>query len=125
MTVPEGEAPPLASSGYSPEEAVRDFLRYLPRPGRVLVAFSGGGDSTGLLAVLKSLNAPGSGIDIHAATVDHGLRHGSAEEALAASGFCARLGVPHAILAWSGEKPVTGIQARAREARYRLLAAEA
>ena len=32
-----------------------------------------------------------------------------------------RLGVPHAILRWTGAKPSTRLQERAREARYRLL----
>lgn len=35
----------------------------------------------------------------------------------------ARLGFRHETLSWSGEKPVTGLQASARKARYRLLTA--
>ena len=58
---------------------------------------------------------------IYAATVDHGLRPESADEAKAVAALCARLGIPHRILQWKGAKPTTRLQERAREARYRLL----
>ena len=61
------------------------------------------------------------GISIQAATVDHGLRPESAEEAKTVAALCARLGVAHRILQWKGAKPVSRLQERAREARYRLL----
>lgn len=122
MTSRTGEAPRPASSLLSPAEAADQFLGRLPRPCRLLVAFSGGGDSTGLLAALAQAAEPHSGLSLHAATVDHGLRPGSADEARAAARFCARLGIPHTILTWQGDKPATGIQSRARAARYRLLA---
>ena len=60
-----------------------------------------------------------------AATVDHGLRKESAEEAAAVGALCARFGVPHRILLWQGDKPTSRIQERARAARYALLAAHA
>nr|AID69694.1 tRNA(Ile)-lysidine synthase [uncultured organism] len=56
-----------------------------------------------------------------ALTVDHGLRDGSADEARAVKRFCRRLCVRHETLLWRGEKPVSGLQAKAREARYHLL----
>lgn len=126
MTTSPGEAPRDASSHLSPDEAIRNFLKYLPESCRLLVAFSGGGDSTGLLAALA--DARGSRPDtlhLHAATVDHGLRAGSAQEAEAAGRMSRKLGVPHSVLSWTGAKPLTGIQAAARAARYSLLAAEA
>jgi tRNA(Ile)-lysidine synthase len=58
---------------------------------------------------------------IEAATVDHGLRPESADEARAVAGLCARLGVNHRVLQWKGVKPTSRLQERAREARYRLL----
>lgn len=125
MTPQPGDAPPLASSQSSPEQAIELFLSRLTTPCRLLVAFSGGGDSTGLLAALHAACRDRLDISLHSATVDHGLRSGSAQEAEAAAQGSAALGVPHAMLRWTGDKPASGIQAAAREARYRLLADEA
>lgn len=55
-------------------------------------------------------------------TVDHGLRPEAAGEAAKAGEWAAALGLPHHVLNWEGPKPETGLQARAREARYTLLA---
>lgn len=118
---PPGTAPLIASSHTQPEAAARQFLERLKRPSRLLVAYSGGGDSTGLLVALSALLPSFPGVFLNAATVDHGLRSGSAEEAVQAGELCAALGVPHRVLTWAGAKPRTGIQAAAREARYRLL----
>ncbi|MGK9051794.1 tRNA lysidine(34) synthetase TilS [Neorhizobium petrolearium] len=104
-----------------PVEAVRRLLDDLSKPARLLVAISGGSDSTGLLLSLSKTNPSGSGVLIFAATVDHALRPESAEEARAVAALCGRIGIPHVIRRWDGEKPKTGLSAAAREARYRLL----
>ncbi|MGK6312022.1 tRNA lysidine(34) synthetase TilS [Neorhizobium sp. DT-125] len=104
-----------------PVEAARRLLAGLSKPARLLVAISGGSDSTGLLLSLSKANPSGSGVLIFAATVDHALRPESAGEARAVAALCARLGIPHFIRRWDGEKPKTGLSAAAREARYRLL----
>lgn len=84
----------------------------------VLVALSGGADSVCLLWLLKRWNGASA---LAAATVDHGLRSGSAEEAIRTGAFAKTLGVPHRVLTWQGDKPDTGIEAKARDARYALL----
>ncbi len=84
------------------------------------VAVSGGADSMAL-AILAAEWAAGRGGGIEAFIVDHGLRDGSAAEAAATARRLAGLGIAVRILAWEGAKSRAGIQAAAREARYRLL----
>ncbi|QEE44782.1 tRNA lysidine(34) synthetase TilS [Rhizobium sp. WL3] len=106
----------------SPEAAINHFLHTLRRPTRLLIAISGGSDSTGLLVTLvKVLRESRLPHTLAAATIDHGLRPASAGEAREVSTLCQRLGIPHRILQWTGEKPETGLSAAARLARYRLL----
>nr|WP_305889008.1 tRNA lysidine(34) synthetase TilS [Parvularcula maris] len=88
----------------------------LPEGEPAAIAVSGGADSFALLHW-----AVGQGHPVVALTVDHGLREGSAAEAQAVRTWCSERNVPHETLVWRGEKPNTGIQAAAREARYRLL----
>lgn len=89
---------------------------------RILIAVSGGPDSTALLHLAARWRASrAAGPDLLAATVDHGLRPASAAEAAAVAEVAAHLGIPHRILPWTGAKPLRGIQEAAREARYALL----
>ncbi|MBL0914105.1 MAG: tRNA lysidine(34) synthetase TilS [Sphingopyxis sp.] len=80
------------------------------------VAVSGGPDSMALLWLMATL-LPGQ---VRAATVDHGLRKGSDEEARMVASYCAREHIPHGIL--TPPAPIKGSQqAAARAERYRLL----
>ena len=108
-------------------EAAGRFLNSFKRPAHLLVALSGGSDSTGLLVALATLCAAGRhpGITLSACTIDHDLRPGSAEDAAWAGALCARYGVRHVIRRWEGEKPQSGLQAAARAVRYDLVAATA
>jgi tRNA(Ile)-lysidine synthase len=100
--------------------------RRLLSPGnRILVALSGGPDSTALLVALAELRDSGrlSPMGLGALHVDHGLRPGGAEDAAHAAALCQRLGVPFETVRVA---VATGnVQAEARRARYRALAAAA
>lgn len=86
----------------------------VPEGAAIGIAVSGGPDSLALL-LLAAGARPGR---VRAATVDHGLRREARAEADAVASLCARIGVPHDILAVS----VAGsVQAGARTARYRAL----
>lgn len=107
----------------SPEDAAARFLDRLSGSRRLLVAISGGSDSTGLLIALdRALRSRRLPHSLAAVTIDHRLRAESTAEAETVGTLCASLGVPHHIIAWNDKKPKTGISAAAREARYRLLA---
>lgn len=80
------------------------------------VAVSGGPDSMALLWLMATV-LPGQ---VWAATVDHGLREGSDEEARMVASFCRREHIPHSTLRPAA--PISGsLQAAARAERYRLL----
>ncbi|HEX6142949.1 MAG TPA: tRNA lysidine(34) synthetase TilS [Geminicoccaceae bacterium] len=102
------------------------FARLLERLGpfeaqpKLAVAVSGGPDSLALTLLLVTW-ARARGGSLLALTVDHGLRAGSTDEAAMVGQWVRRLGVAQVVLPWTGDKPASGIQARAREARYRLL----
>jgi tRNA(Ile)-lysidine synthase len=83
---------------------------------RLALAVSGGPDSLALL-LLAHAALPSR---IAAATVDHGLRPESADEADTVAQICARLHVPHITL--KVQVAAGNIQAEARHARYAAMA---
>lgn len=89
--------------------------------GDIGVAVSGGGDSVALLVLLAEW-AKANGRHVAAATVDHGLRPGSAKEASDVARLCTRLQIEHTVLLWTGPKDQGNLQDAARRARQRLLA---
>jgi tRNA(Ile)-lysidine synthase len=116
----EPSAPPIANTELnSVFSLLKDFRR-------VVLAVSGGPDSTALLVLAQRWRAAQrSGPALLAATVDHRLRKESAKEAEEVARLATSLGVPHRTLIWSGRKPKSGLQNIAREARYRLIVAHA
>ncbi len=106
-----------------PQAAADAAFAPLAEAKALLLAVSGGPNSTALLLMAHAWAARRGGVPrLEAATVDHGLRPESADEARAVAALCEKLAVPHHTLAWQGEKPKTRLQERAREARYALLA---
>jgi tRNA(Ile)-lysidine synthetase-like protein len=89
----------------------------LIRPGdRVLVAVSGGPDSTALLVAIHEL-----GLDTTAAHFDHALRDGSEKVAEQVEVLCARLGVAVDVERRRSPMPRGSVQAGARSLRYDFL----
>lgn len=119
--------PPSASDALN-AGAVARFARDLSalfdvERGRLLVAVSGGGDSLALMLLAHAV----LGERCVAATVDHGLRAASADEAAFVASLARRFGVPHVTL--RGEMPAragrtANLSARARAFRYALLEGE-
>ena len=96
--------------------------RLLPGSARPLaVALSGGGDSLALLFATSEW-AGSRGRRLLVLTVDHRLRPQSADWTQACAAIAERLGHPFRALAWTGDKPTTGLPAAARAARHALLA---
>lgn len=111
-----------------PEEARLDPARLfaaLAQARGLLLAVSGGPDSLALMLLMARWREAGEAPPLFVATVDHGLREASAGEAALVAGTAAASGLPHATLVWKGPHPKAGLQEKAREARYALLAEEA
>jgi tRNA(Ile)-lysidine synthase len=100
-------------------QAMQAFAPFEARPV-IAVAVSGGPDSLALL-LLTDCWAQAHGGSAVALTVDHGLRPESASETAEVAAWAESRGIAHEILHWAGDKPRSGIQAAARQARYRLL----
>lgn len=84
----------------------------------LVLALSGGGDSTALLHLLTdALGANG----LHAVVVDHALREGSAADAQRAAGFAKALGVSNEVVKLRWEANANRAQQAARAMRYAAL----
>jgi tRNA(Ile)-lysidine synthase len=89
----------------------------LIKPGeRVLVAVSGGPDSTALLVAMREL-----GFDLAAAHFDHALRAGSDQVAGDVGELCARLGIELVTECRVSPMPRGSVQSGARALRYEFL----
>jgi tRNA(Ile)-lysidine synthase len=122
----ENKSVPIADAAPVSAEEAEALFADLAQSRALVIAVSGGPDSTALLVLAARWRAAlKQGPQLLAVTVDHGLRPESAREARAVKRLASRLGVRHRVLRWRGDKPVTGLQEAAREARYRLLTAAA
>lgn len=89
---------------------------------KIIVAVSGGSDSTALLVgfvaycALKHIDCTPVCV-----SVDHRLRPESADEAQQVGSLCARLQLDHDVRVWAHDGVAGGVQNQARMARYGLL----
>lgn len=92
-----------------------DFIRKFAGK-KLAVAVSGGVDSVCLVHWCKL-----AGLDVVALHVNHGLRAAAEVETQYVRDMCAGLNIPCKIFYWTGDKPATGLESAAREARYKMM----
>lgn len=85
------------------------------------VAVSGGGDSVALMYLLADWARARKLAPPAILTVDHGLAAGSRKRADDVRAQAKKLNLACEVLTWKAGKPKSDIEARAREARYRLM----
>lgn len=110
----------MRGSRARPEEAVRAALAGLAPATRVVLALSGGPDSTALLALTASVRGD---LALRAVHVRHRLRDDVAD-AVAARRACRALGVPCRVVCVSVATGGEGVAGEARRARYQALERE-
>lgn len=98
--------------------AYHELSRIAGPTSAIGIALSGGGDSMALLHLAHEWRGTRR---LMAATVDHGLRPESTDEARFAGLAAARLNIPHEILTWQDREGSGNLMAAARDARLRLL----
>lgn len=84
------------------------------------IAVSGGSDSLALCLLMNQW-AENNNKKLVAITIDHELRSESYDEAIKVKKILESLGIKHKIISWSGNKPKSNLQEKARIARYTLL----
>jgi len=113
---------------YSPEWLAKRLATLLPGFPDVplLVAFSGGVDSTALLAALAAARSP-KDLRVRAVHINHGLHPNAPKWSAHCRALARRLEVPLRVVAVATEISRSGgvsLEAAAREARYSVLARE-
>ena len=97
--------------------AYRDSFSERPH---LAVAVSGGSDSLALVLLADAWCRERGG-RVSALTVDHGMRAEAAAEAAKVAAWMQAHGIEHHILVWRDPTPASALQAKARNARYRLM----
>ena len=112
----------VASAAPLADEELEALFAPLAEAPLIALAVSGGADSLALLDGVARWRANRGGRpEAIVFTVDHGLRKGSAHEAMHVAKVARARGLKARVLTWDGPKPQSDIEGRARAARYRLL----
>jgi tRNA(Ile)-lysidine synthase len=122
--VPAAEAPRpgVAADGPLADDEIDRIFAPLADAPLIALAVSGGADSLALLvAVDRWRRRGGKKPSVVVLTVDHRLRKGSHNEALAVQRIARARGIKAGVLTRQGTRPSSDIEAAARGARYRLL----
>ena len=101
-------------------ELSRIVKQYNLDPQKIAVAVSGGADSLALAFLMRQYACEFGSIVV-ALTVNHNLRAEAKEEAEYVADLMRKCGIEHHILEWKHSKLESGIETKAREARYDLL----
>lgn len=114
------------SAGLTPDLGDTDVLARLfaPAAGHKIIglAVSGGPDSLALMLLAQRWAATANpSPELIVYSLDHGLRAEARDEVAMVLDYAASLGLAARGLAWTGEKPETGVQEAARQARYRII----
>jgi tRNA(Ile)-lysidine synthase len=111
------------SPEFHPSSCLRALERLLPAAasGRVIVAFSGGLDSTVLLHALVAAGRDRPGLVVSAVHIDHQLHPDSRQWSDHCAEVACALGVEYLSEQVLVDGALAGIEAAAREARYRAL----
>lgn len=114
------------STGLTPDLGDSSVLAALFAPAAghkaIGLAVSGGADSLALMLLAQRWAATlPDPLHLVVYSLDHGLRPEAADEVAMVLGEARRLGLTARGLAWTDEKPETGVQEAARQARYRLI----
>ena len=114
---------PNAPEPLGDDELFRLAARHFHGYQLIVLAVSGGSDSTALLDLARCwrTSAEGAAAEIHVATVDHSLRPEAAAEAAMVATWSKSFGYPHHVLVWNGDPAASALQEDARAARYALL----
>lgn len=102
--------------------ASKDLFGTLTFHAHVALAVSGGSDSTALMWLASRWAAAiANPPKISVLTVDHGLRPEAASECVRVARWAGALGLEGQILTWTGAKPVSALQEKARAMRYGMM----
>ncbi len=110
-----------SARGGALRDTVADFLRQHPPGPRLCVGYSGGVDSTVLLALLADLRREFA-LHLSAVHVHHGLSSQADAWVTHCREQCASLDVPLRVERVVVDRAGLGLEAAAREARYRVFA---